>query len=283
MNWLRSTAEEIARRSVVTDEPFAVSPDLLGHPLASIRRRGVAFALDSVAALALGIVVVVVVAVLAIRVQAPTAYRALTQLVSGESLQGPIWEQGQLEIYQLIDRRRPDLLPPSVASAVRAGDGPGLAEVLDREGIGINHAAGARGPSYFDPEANVLQIHSDVTLGRFGSVFNFLAVYIAYFSAFAALGDGRTPGKWMLRLRARRLDGNRMGWGSAFGRAGGYTSSAATLGLGFLAAVRDPNRQALHDRIAGTVVVIEGDSRIARLRDWLWRLGGTGGSPRDGG
>lgn len=269
MSWFRTTASEIARRSIVTDEPFAVAPQLLGQPLASVRRRAVAFALDSIAAVSLAVALVLGVSALVVRVQAPTAYRALGQLAFGPAPETATWEQAQLEIYALIDRRRPDLLPPAVADAVRASDARRLAEVIESEGIGIFHDGGATEPSYFDNETGLLHIHNDVTLGRLGSVFNLLAVYLAYFAVAAALGNGKTPGKWLLRLRARRLDGQRMGWMSAFERAGGYTSSAATLGLGFLAAVRDPNRQALHDRIAGTVVVIEGRSRLARIGEWV--------------
>ena len=41
----------------------------------------------------------------------------------------------------------------------------------------------------------------------------------------------------------------------AFGRAGGYTASLSTFGLGFLEALWNPNRQTIHDRISGTVVL----------------------------
>jgi len=52
-----------------------------------------------------------------------------------------------------------------------------------------------------------------------------------------------------------RLDGRPLRWWDAFGRAGGYSASAATLLLGFLEMIWDPNRQTLHDRIAATVVL----------------------------
>ena len=41
----------------------------------------------------------------------------------------------------------------------------------------------------------------------------------------------------------------------AFGRAGGYSASLSTFGLGFLEALWNPNRQTIHDRISGTVVL----------------------------
>lgn len=46
-----------------------------------------------------------------------------------------------------------------------------------------------------------------------------------------------------------------MGWWDAFGRFGGYAAGLATGLLGFLQVFWDPNRQALHDRVAGTVVI----------------------------
>lgn len=56
-------------------------------------------------------------------------------------------------------------------------------------------------------------------------------------------------------LRVARLDGNRLSLWDAFGRAGGYSASLSTLGLGFLEACWNPNRQTVHDRISGTVVL----------------------------
>ena len=41
----------------------------------------------------------------------------------------------------------------------------------------------------------------------------------------------------------------------AFGRTGGYSASLSTFGFGFLEAFWNPNRQTVHDRISGTVVL----------------------------
>ncbi len=71
------------------------------------------------------------------------------------------------------------------------------------------------------------------------------------------LGRGRTPGKRLLGIRVARLDGRPLSLWTCFNRAGGYGASAATLGLGFLLSRRDPNRQADHDKIVGSVVVRE--------------------------
>ena len=58
-------------------------------------------------------------------------------------------------------------------------------------------------------------------------------------------------------LRSLRLDCKRLNLWDTFGRAGGYSASIATLGIGFLEALWHPNRQAVHDRISETVVMRE--------------------------
>jgi uncharacterized RDD family membrane protein YckC len=54
-----------------------------------------------------------------------------------------------------------------------------------------------------------------------------------------------------------RLDGKPIGLWVAFNRFGGYAASIFTGLLGFAEMFWDPNRQALHDRIAATVVTRE--------------------------
>ncbi len=76
-----------------------------------------------------------------------------------------------------------------------------------------------------------------------------------YFSAFTARWQGQTPGKRLLRIRVQLLGGGRIGWWDAFSRYGGYGAGFATGLLGFLQVYWDPNRQAIQDKIAGTVVI----------------------------
>ncbi len=77
----------------------------------------------------------------------------------------------------------------------------------------------------------------------------------AYFALFTWLLKGPAPGKWLLGVRVVRLDGRPLTLWDAFGRTGGYSASLSTLGLGFVEALWNPNRQTMHDRISGTVVV----------------------------
>ena len=70
---------------------------------------------------------------------------------------------------------------------------------------------------------------------------------------------GFTLGKWAAGLRILRDDGRAIGIGRAFARHfGGYPLSFITLGIGFLMAALTSRGRALHDLIAGTIVVREG-------------------------
>src|SRR2546427_9876894 len=67
---------------------------------------------------------------------------------------------------------------------------------------------------------------------------------------------GQTVGKWTTGLRIERVDGRLPGIGHAFLRHFvGYPVSFFLFGLGFLIVIVSPRGRALHDFIAGTVVV----------------------------
>ena len=67
---------------------------------------------------------------------------------------------------------------------------------------------------------------------------------------------GRTLGKWVAGLRIERRDGEPLSVRRALLRhLVGYPLTILTLGLGFLLAAFDPQGRALHDWLAGTVVV----------------------------
>lgn len=91
-------------------------------------------------------------------------------------------------------------------------------------------------------------------LDDLGLSFGWMAIY---FTAFVALWDGHTPGKRALGIRIVRLSGTPISWWVAFERFGGYGASVFTGMLGFFEMFWDSNRQALHDKLARTVVVRE--------------------------
>ena len=65
---------------------------------------------------------------------------------------------------------------------------------------------------------------------------------------------GQTPGKRLMGLLVVQSDGRRLRFGAAIRRWLGYYLSAI-LFLGFLWVLIDNRRQALHDKLAGTLVV----------------------------
>ena len=97
---------------------------------------------------------------------------------------------------------------------------------------------------------------------RRGSAFvlnaGYVAVGVVAFLNFVVLAglSGRTLGKWLAGLRVVRKDGERLGYARSLVRhVLGYALTALTLGLGFLLAAFNSRGRALHDLIAGTVVV----------------------------
>ena len=78
---------------------------------------------------------------------------------------------------------------------------------------------------------------------------------IAYFSLLPFWWKGQTVGKRLFGLRVVELTGKPLGLMTCFGRYGGYAAGLATGGMGFLQILWDPNRQAVEDKLAHTVVV----------------------------
>ena len=76
-----------------------------------------------------------------------------------------------------------------------------------------------------------------------------------YFTLLAGAFSGRTLGKMLLGIRAAKTDGLPFTFFDAFVRHGGYVAGVAMGLTGFLRLLWEPNRQAVEDRIAGTVVV----------------------------
>ena len=66
---------------------------------------------------------------------------------------------------------------------------------------------------------------------------------------------GSTVGGIVLDLQVVRLDGREIDWPTAIVRALGCFLSLAVAGLGFFWIAFDEEKQAWHDKIAGTVVV----------------------------
>lgn len=76
--------------------------------------------------------------------------------------------------------------------------------------------------------------------------------YLVYFTG----TTGQTLGKRVLGIKVVRADGTAMDWGTAALREiVGKLVSAVILGIGYLFPIWDARKQALHDKIASTLVV----------------------------
>lgn len=77
----------------------------------------------------------------------------------------------------------------------------------------------------------------------------------AYFTLTVAWCHGQSLGKKLMKIKVIQLDGKELGVMAAFARQGGYGAGFATGLLGFLQVLWDPNRQAIQDKVASTVVI----------------------------
>jgi uncharacterized RDD family membrane protein YckC len=81
-----------------------------------------------------------------------------------------------------------------------------------------------------------------------------LLAVVVYFAGFTWASNGRTPGKWLSRVRVVSLHHDKLTLWQSVERALGYGASTLELGFGFLQYFLHANRQTVHDRIAGTIV-----------------------------
>jgi len=86
-----------------------------------------------------------------------------------------------------------------------------------------------------------------------------------YFAHFWGL-NGKTAGGALFGLQVLREDGGDVSGRRAIGRTLAFPLSFLILCLGFLGILLGDRRRALHDVIAGTVVIYSWDARAARLR-----------------
>jgi uncharacterized RDD family membrane protein YckC len=94
-----------------------------------------------------------------------------------------------------------------------------------------------------------------IVLGLLHNGFRIELVILAAYGAVMWKLKGTTIGGTVCDLKVTRVDGRPIDWGTAIVRALGCFLSLAIAGLGFVWIALDPQRQAWHDKIAGTVVV----------------------------
>lgn len=270
---MRSQGDGRALKSIVTPDAFSVSPELLGTPLAAPWRRLAAIVLDLMLIgivealswrLLLGGAVTMLFLALVhrpgagrwrrIAVGCAGAALAATTLVA--TFVPALWRAGVLGPDG-------DAVPDSTVAAVRVESIPdesmtelpaGAIELADRIAqMQAADTATGLGDAVSEPPSTAFAWIRDAA-DEAGLIFGWGTVYLTLFTA---LWKGRTPGKRLMDLRVVRLTGEPLGLFRAFERVGGYAAGFATGLLGFAQVWWDPNRQAIHDKIAETVVVRE--------------------------
>jgi uncharacterized RDD family membrane protein YckC len=79
---------------------------------------------------------------------------------------------------------------------------------------------------------------------------------VLYFSFSFYFWNGRTIGKYLLKLRVLSLYHEHLGLWHCIERSLGYFASALEFGFGYIQAFWNPNRMTLHDKIGETIVVV---------------------------
>jgi uncharacterized RDD family membrane protein YckC len=256
-------------RHAVSGEALVVAPDVIGQPLAEPWRRLAAMVIDLAAIALLSLLSGTILGL---------ATGALLIVLFGNSPGAPIalklvrWacrllgativvlsvlalghvspvKTGGLELDAFTGRpesaamTETHFVPPNATAAETAA----IAQQLERQVEALkaeNRELRAAGASWVG-QARAFAGTLGVTFGWGG----------VYFTLFAGALGGRTLGKLLLRIRALKTDGKPFTFFDAFVRNGGYVAGVAMGFTGFLRLLWEPNRQAVEDKIAGTVVV----------------------------
>ncbi|MEM7243901.1 MAG: RDD family protein [Acidobacteriota bacterium] len=254
------------RFRLVTNEPRLVADELLDQVLASPPRRLTAFVIDLLLFVLVGTPLLVAATAISLELSAPGAIGYLRDADEAvdEAERRRLFRQFGESMILLLIERRPAIVPAEVKRIVEEGSREELLRRIDELdwSLEIGFELGG-GETSWDAETGRVVIRQDLVLGRWQVLLGVGPFFLGWFTLWPWLLRGRTPGKLTCRIAVRRADGQRLSLWDCFGRAGGYSASASTLGLGFLELCWDPNRQAAHDRISGTLVI--------DLRHWVDR------------
>ena len=252
----------------VRPEALNVTPDLLGMPLAPHGRRALAMLVD-VALIGLlsttGVFWMVAgIAALAIQLRRPTPGRPRSRgALMWAALALLVFLAGERGLHWVEHRNDPpraaaaaaddddDDAPAGAASAASEPQPHDAQQQAARDSARI-HELEAQLAEALKPRP--IQWRDDALrrLHKLGLRFGWA---IAYFTLLPFWWKGQTVGKRLFGLRVVELTGKPLGLMTTFGRYGGYAAGLATGGMGFLQVLWDPNRQAVQDKLAHTVVV----------------------------
>ena len=253
----------------VRPEVFNVTPDLLGMPLARPSKRALAIGVDAaVIALlssfgSLWLMAGIAIAGLQlwkIRAQSWTKkiwlvlVLILLALISGEKMLNfynttntpTTIAQNEIEIKKTDDEG--DLTVASAASSANNLAAIDL-ETVNKEKIAkLEHELEvARLPKAMQWREELKRWESSI-----GAKFGWAIIYFTFLPYW---WKGQTIGKKVFGLRVVELTGKPLTVINYLGRYGGYAAGMATGMIGFIQILWDVNRQAIHDKIAHTVVI----------------------------
>ena len=245
-----------ARGRHITQEPQTIANHLLGQSLATFRRRMFAFLLDLILFGLLSGALFLSLTAWSFHREDPTLFGRLKK-VSDSNAPTTELEKDQLlaDFCYLILERCPEAYPHDLADMVRERDLPGLQEHFSQVSYTVSMGNGKTRTIESDNGSSQMVIGLDLLMGGLSGVLGWGGLFVTWFTLMTFVTGGRSPGKAVFRIRVVRLEGGKLRLWDCFARSGGYSASAATLMLGFLEAIWHPNRQAIHDKIAGTVVV----------------------------
>ena len=115
--------------------------------------------------------------------------------------------------------------------------------------------------AYFEPivfdETRDIYIENFIEKFSMEATVGFLIIPFLYFVLLEGM-SGATIGKRLTGIRVRRKDGGKISYGTAALRHFGRIISTLIFMLGYLLAFIDSKRQALHDKVANTMVLNKG-------------------------
>ncbi|RMG45645.1 MAG: RDD family protein [Acidobacteria bacterium] len=140
-------------------------------------------------------------------------------------------------------------IPPTSVVDPRAGFG------LRLEALFIDYILAILGAFLLVWISSLLSRYLTLAVLSFAGFGGMGLVYLFNHLGLSAL-TGQTVGKMVVGIRVVRADGRPLGWRRALGRHTlGYAISGVPLGIGFLWALWDSEKQAWHDKIFATRVV----------------------------
>ncbi|MGN6526862.1 MAG: RDD family protein [Burkholderiaceae bacterium] len=276
-----------AANARVQAEHLNVTPDLLGMPLASHRRRALAMAIDALLVVLLSSTgefwIAAGIGALVVQLRRREPGRGAGRVAWLGLLLALLVYAGAMRAAYLVEHRhRPaPAAPASAAPASARADADGDDDADDAPPALAASPAQAASDA-LDPARRAAQLAARVhvleaqlaearkpwaerwrerllaSLHGLGLGFGWA---IAYFTLLTTWWRGQTVGKRLCGLRVVELTGKPLTLMTSFGRYGGYAAGMATGGLGFAQVLWDANRQAVQDKLAHTVVV---DLRRAR-------------------